>query len=376
MTSSGRDEREVLRKRALPGLSAGVDPRKWLEEKVRFQNPRIRLFLGLIDTLEGARESNFVLLHCAPRRIAEIHDTVRQVARIVRIDVAPLLAFPSPVPRLETVRESVRLYLATLEESVFAELDRFPERVPEHELAPLRRFLCVALGKLHAFLVDSQSRLLAADPRSIHSAGFFLARKFPRDVEEAEFLHGEVLRLAAFVEEVEKGRKSTLAASVLRLRREKRLPGEEEWGKTDELLGVLRTGLGPRLREVLTLEGIRVQEIDLIEGFLEATLPDAVLAGEISRLGQRLRREIERSSGSPAASRAADRLLAARLAEILERIDARLLDLVSFLPLWERGIGQRRALLVERQVAAVARGEEEPVEEEIDDADEDELGLV
>ena len=45
----------------------------------------------------------------------------------------------------------------------------------------------ITIGKLHGFLVDTLGEILAADPRSQHDVDYFLARKFPRDVEEVLF---------------------------------------------------------------------------------------------------------------------------------------------------------------------------------------------
>lgn len=339
------DERGLLRHKAPPRLPAGVSAAAWAEERGRVVNPRLRAFMGCIDHLEAARQSNFTLLHCSPARLVLLLDRIRDVVSLIRREIAPLLSTPSVIPDLEMARSSITLYLATLEESVFRDLDRVPFRPAEDQLAPVRGLLCVAIGKLHAFLMDSQSQLLAADPRSEKDAEFFLARKFPQDVEEAEWLHLSVLRLASIVEEFEKGREGALGGAARAIREAGRAPDDAGWWPSARFLAGILGTLVPRVRECLALDGIRMSEIELLERFLAQVAPDVTLALELREVAKRLAAKLD---GEP--SVVAQQLLAERLADVLRRVDDRLRDLAAFLPLWEDGVGRRRALVLQRQL--------------------------
>jgi len=342
--SENLDEAVLLRSTKDALLPAGVSEQAWEEERARVQNPRIRAFLKCIDTLEPVRESNYALLHCSPGRIEEILGIVRNLSRMIAEDVAPLVRMPSVVPELESARESIELYFSTIEKDVLVPIERLSGKPGQQQIGDVRRFLCIAIGKLHAFLVDSQSQFLAADPRSQHDADYFLSRRFPRDVEEAEWLHASVLRLSALLEELEKGREAALVARSTRVQTGGTTPDRADWARTAAYLGAIRDALLPLLREILTLKGIRMSEIELIEGHSASLLPECALAFELSELGGLIASE---SSDERAASIVAD-----RLDKVLGSISFRIRDLVSFLPLWERGVSHRRALILKKQLAA------------------------
>jgi len=89
-------------------LPEGVTALDWGLERVNYQNPRIRSYLGCIRLIEGVLESNYALLHCSPERLLDIWKKVRQVAAQIRTQLSPLLEAPSRIPRLEEARESGR----------------------------------------------------------------------------------------------------------------------------------------------------------------------------------------------------------------------------------------------------------------------------
>jgi hypothetical protein len=325
-------------------LPEGVSEDAWNQEKVRVQNPRIRAFLVCIKRLEGARESNYAILHASPSRVLEVLRVVQEVAHTVRTSLAPLLRARSVIPELEVARESAEMYLHTVEKEVLAEIDKFKGHIRESKLVEVRRVLCVAIGKLHAFLVDAQAQLLAADPRNTQDAESFLARKVPRDVEEAEWLYASVLRLAVFVEELETTRQASLGRPAAELARAKKLPDTSGPSATTAYLDTLRDKLIPRLRDTLNLKGIRVSEIESIEAQTTRILAECVIAEELAALGQRLRAEAPGSTEAEA-------VLATRLGEILASLDRRMRDLGAFIAVWERGVAQRRALFLKKQIA-------------------------
>ena len=60
-------------------LPEGVTALDWALERVNYQNPRIRSYLGCIRLIEGVLESNYALLHCSPERLLDIWSKVRQM---------------------------------------------------------------------------------------------------------------------------------------------------------------------------------------------------------------------------------------------------------------------------------------------------------
>jgi len=99
-------------------------------------------------------------------------------------------------------------------------LDRFPDDVPADQIMEVRKLLCVSIGQIHAFLHDTFGEIMAADPRSLHDADYFLSRRFPRDIEEAEWLHATLVRLGEYLAGLDEDRKKHLAAVAVSVRRD------------------------------------------------------------------------------------------------------------------------------------------------------------
>ena len=79
-------------------LPEGVSMARWSLERKRWQNPRLRSFLGCLRALDEVLESNFAILHCSPRRLLAMWTRVREISRALRMDVAPLLEPASCIP--------------------------------------------------------------------------------------------------------------------------------------------------------------------------------------------------------------------------------------------------------------------------------------
>jgi len=257
-----------VKKRALPqqvirigehrvALPEGVTVLDWALERISYQNPRIRAFLGSIRLIQGVLESNYSLLHCSPERLHDIWRKVQKISLLIRTDIAPLLAAPSCIPRLEEARRGAELSLEMVDRHVLHPLDRFPAEVPPDQLLDLRKLLCVTIGQLHSFLQDTFGELMAGDPRSLHDADYFLSKRFPQDIEEAEWLHASVDRLQDYLERLEPARSRYLAALAERLQARPEVPRGRLWEDTMVLLDVLVAGLAPKLKEVLALRGVR-----------------------------------------------------------------------------------------------------------------------
>jgi len=337
-------------------LPPGVTAADWALERLRWQNPRIRAFLGCIRLLEGVLESNYAILHCSPDRLFDIWAKVRKVAELLRTQIGPLLAAPSRIPDLEVARRGAELSLAILEDQVLAKLDKMPAELPEERILELRKLLCVSIGQIHAYLQDTFGELMAADPRSLHDADYFLSRRFPRDIEEAEWLHSTVLRLRDYLQELMDQRPVSFDELLHEVREHPRLPGEDVWTEIEAFLDRLLEGLVPKLHEVLALRGIRFDEMEVLDCYavqipircetLKVLYVGAkeTLDRMSSDVGESLpeREQAERDRDACHAS------FSQRLAQLLGEVERSVRDLVAFVPLWLGNIEKRRALLFQR----------------------------
>lgn len=328
-------------------------PLEWNIEKVQFQNPRIRALLGSVRSLDGVLESNFAILHCSPTRLLEIWDAVRQVRTVLSTEVRRLMEQPSVLPDLDTAVKNARSKIAFLDSEVFVHLERFPDRPEEPDFDALRRTLCVAIGKLHGFLVDTLGEMLAADPRSSHDIDYFLARRFPRDVEEAEWLLTSVCRLDAELKYIDSERHASLGSVIDEMSRTGRSPSVAEWEQLAVYLRALETEFAPKLQGIIGLRGIRIDELEVLQSHA-SELPEScrtvnelyVMAGEIL---EKLRESDDRSFDQVARAGTIDTVelvLSSRIIARLRAIEDEVRDLAAFIPLWLRSVENRRALML------------------------------
>ncbi len=337
-------------------LPEGVTALDWSLERINYQNPRIRSFLGSIRLIEGVLESNYALLHCSPERLLDIWGKVRQVAQLIRTQLAPLLEVRSRIPRLEEARQSAEMALSMLDTHVLRGLDRFSEEVPAGQIMEVRKLLCVSIGQIHAFLHDTFGEIMAADPRSLHDADYFLSRRFPRDIEEAEWLHATLVGLGEYMADLDADRQKHLSKVAVAVRRDETVPAPDLWAPTADFLEVLLNGLTPKLKEVLALRGVRFYEMEILDRHAFEIPHRCSL---LLDLHAAVFEAIERIKAGVGASQpekeqgvrdlihchaAFSRRIAAQISEI----DTVLRDLVAFVPLWIEAVEKRRALLLRR----------------------------
>ncbi|MEM9291725.1 MAG: hypothetical protein AAGD01_08595 [Acidobacteriota bacterium] len=338
-------------------LPPGVTVLDWALERVSVQNPRIRAFLGSIKTLGSVLESNYAILHCSPERLLEIWRKVCIVREMIVAEIEPLLEQPSRIPNLETARQSARFSLKLLQRSVLEQLQRFPETITlEDDMVEVRKVLCVSIGAVHAFLQDAFGEIMAADPRSQHDADYFLSRRFPQDIEEAEWLHSTVHSLQEYLHAIDGLDDRLLSTAASGLRQRRMLPSGEAWERTEILLQEIAERITPKLKEVLALRGIRFNEMEILDRYADRLPVQARTVLELYAAGIEMTGRIQATAGlSPheRAQSAQDLLhchgaLGERIARRLQEMDEGLQDLVSFLPIWLQGIEKRRALMLKR----------------------------
>lgn len=340
----------------LVALPEGVSALDWALERVNFQNPRIRAFLGCIRLLDGVLESNYAILHCSPERLLDIWRKVRQIAEVIRTRIAPLLDTPSCIPILEEARQNAQTGVELLNHHVLRELDRFPEEVAADQLMEIRKLLCVSIGQLHSFLQDTFGELMAKDPRSLHDADYFLSKRFPKDIEEAEWLHSTLLRLREYLEKLDLVRTQHLTAIAEQVSREETLPTRSAWRGTKFFLEILLSGLTPKLKEILPLRGVRFYEMELLDRYAMEIPTRCRILIDLHEAGSETIDAIKKSAGDSRQEReqsvrdllSCHAVLGRRVVSLIGDVEKLLQDLVAFVPLWLEAVEKRRALLLKR----------------------------
>jgi hypothetical protein len=354
----------------LVSLPEGVTALEWALERANYQNPRIRAFLGCIRLLDGVMESNYAILHCSPERLLDIWRKVRQVADLIRNRLGPLVHVASPIPDLEEARQSAETSLGMLDYQVLRRLDAFPEEVPLDQLMEVRKLLCICIGQMHAFLADTFGELMAKDPRSLHDSDYFLSRRFPQDIEEAEWLHATLVRLGEYLQKIDDARILNMTTLADRMRREETLPPRHAWTEARAFLDLLLTALTPKLKEVLALRGVRFYEMEILDRYAFEIPAKCRTAVEIHEVGSEAIDGIKESVGVSRLERTQNvqdllyihAAFSRRIASLVTDVDKALQDLVAFIPLWLEGVEKRRALLLKRELGQAqqqqARAEE------------------
>ncbi len=334
-------------------LPDGVTVATWALERKQFQNARIRILLGTIDLLEEVLDSNYAILHSSPARLHEIWRQVRRVADIIRHEVAPLFEQPSAVPAIERARQTVKSALHVLSWHVLSGLDRYPAELPRQQLTEVRKLLCVSIGQLHAFLQDAFGAIMEADPRSANDKDYFLSRRFPRDIEEAEWLHRSVVALDNFLQDIGHDAAQVLGPLVKRLETDETLPTDRGW-QTVEAFVERMDELTEKIREILALRGIRFDEMEALDRYSQEIPVRCARMLELYGTGREAVRVMKADTPEGWAERRAvvgglarcHAVFCRRIAGEARGLFAIVTDLVSFTPLWLVNIGERRALLL------------------------------
>jgi len=342
-------------------------PFEWPLEKIQWQNPRIRALLGSVQSLDDVLESNFAILHCSPTRLLQVWDTVRTVCWVVRTKVTRLMEQPSMLPDLDEAIRNARERLTFLDGEVFAHLDPFPDRPEEHQFDELRRTLCVTIGKLHGFLVDTLGEILAADPRSQHDVDYFLARKFPRDVEESEWLQTSVQQLDSELARLNARRHADLGSVIDTMAKSDRLPSPEAWQPLAAFLDGLESDFAPYLKTIAGLRAIRFGELEVLQAHARDLPESCRVVGELYATAGVVLGTLAASldgDDSQAPHRVAadiEHVLCSRITTCLQVVEDELRDLATFVPLWLSSLEKRRALMLR------------PKDDVADDTDQEEI---
>ncbi len=332
-------------------LPEGVTEDQWCTERDRWQNPRLRALLSSLRRLSGVQESNTAILHSSPKRLTAIWSVVRDVVHTIRRDLGPVIEFPSAIPELESAREAVAANFAHLDLALLAQVCDLPEEPPPQQHDDLRRFLCVAVGQLHAFLQDSFGSLMASDPRGRFDADYYLSREFPRDVEESEWLYSSVIAFDDDFRQVENERRRLFPPFMEQVAGYQRIPDPQDWAPIESYLRFLSVEFSGNIRKILSLRAIRLTELDLLTHHANEIPVTCRVMLELYESGRQSINALAFAQagqeGAGANSPHADVVSATvsgRLIQHARGLDDSLRDLGAFIPLWRQGISQRRAL--------------------------------
>jgi hypothetical protein len=331
-------------------LPEGVTAADWGLERVRTQNPSIRTYLGCLRLLEEVLDSNYAILHCSP-------------------ELLPMLAAPSVIPALGEARRNAEAAFRTLSETALTAMEQYDHSLRADQLLEARKILCVSIGKIHAFLRDTFGEIVASDPRSRHDADYFLSKRFAQDIEESEWLYTAVYELDELLEGLEQACAADSTELLPRMQRERMIPPEPEWERTRRLLDLLLSDLMPKLREVLSLRGIRLDDMEALEAHASSIPSDCRSLMEVYAVGREVIEQLKDVGGPSLGEReqrvkdlmSCHQVVSGRITALLGRLHASIGILARQIADSKAGIERRRALMLAKDPAEFHPRAEKPV---------------
>jgi hypothetical protein len=367
-TKKARESRRDASIRHDVELPDGVTTADWGLERVRVQNPSIRCYLGCIRLTEEVLDSNYAILHCSPERLLKIWRQVDEVYKLMHSELLPTLREASVIPSLGEARAHAEAAFRALAATMPAALQKYDPSLTAEQLSEVRKLLCVAIGRLYAFLRDTFGEIVANDPRSRHDADYFLSRRFAQDIEESEWLYSAVYELDDLLSGLEKACTASFSDLVSRMRQERMVPPEPIWEMPRKLLETLLEDLLPKLKEVLSLRSIRVNDMEALDAHASKITNDCRSVLELSGLGREVIEQLKVVGGTSLQERerrvdsliACHQVVSARLCERLVRLQSSLRDLARHIAGAKIGIERRRSLMLAKDLAEYRPRAEKP----------------
>lgn len=350
-------------------LPEGVTTADWGLERVRVQNPSIRSYLGCIRLLEEVLDSDYAILHCSPERLQKIWRQVGQVCRLMTSELLPTLHKDSVIPSLGDARRHAEASFRLQAETALTAIQRYDEAPRPEELPEVRKLLCVSMGHIYAFLRDTFGEIVAHDPRSRHDADYFLSKRFAQDIEESEWLYSSVYHLDQLLNGLEKACSAELESFLPRMRKERMMPPEAAWEQTGKVLDVLLEDLTPKLQEVLSLRGIRVNDMESVEAHASDISICCRSLVEVYAIGREVIEQLKSPSGPTIDEREqkvkdliiCHRVISGRMMELLTKLHSSLRDLAAHIADSKAGIEKRRALMLAKDLVEFRPGTHRPI---------------
>ncbi len=197
---------------------------------------------------------------------------------------------------------------------------------------------------------------MEADPRGRHNADYFMSRKFPRDIEEAEWLHASVAHLQIYLQKLESTRRHRLSTAMEALQQERMIPYGRAWQELEEFLELVADDLASKLRSILSLRGVRFDEMEILDHYVIEVPIICRQVSELGAAGRAVTDQMKSNAGLTRDEREATvsalldchAVLAKRIYRLLNSLHRSLRDLWMFVPFWLEAIEKRRALLLKR----------------------------
>jgi hypothetical protein len=334
------------------GPPRGVDAATWALERTQIQNPRIRTFLGCLRMLDDLIESDYTIMHCSPARLAALWQEAGRFSEVIRKELLPCLAAPSEIKELEEARRNAEAALLALDNTVLSELESAFDHAPLHQME-IRELLCVSFGQIQACLRETFGKIIAADPRSEHDADYYLSKRFPLDSEEAEWLYAGVSELDEYLRSLKKERRVLLTGLATKIAENGVIPPDGIWSELCGLLLDLLNELSTKLRQLLSLRGIRYEETRMLNTYAVDVPTKCFALFDVYNLGLQTVASVSESEPAataearPAAVEKCHAIFSARLASLITELDERIDGLSRFVPMWLGNIEKRRALRFE-----------------------------
>jgi hypothetical protein len=350
-------------------LPEGVTTADWGLERVRVQNPSIRSYLGCIRLLEEVLDSNYAILHCSPERLLKIWRQVDEVCQLMRSELRPTLEEPSVIPGLGEARRHAQDQFRLLGTTALAPIERYGASLPVDRLPEARKLLCVSIGKIYAFLRDTFGEIVASDPRSRHDADYFLSRRFAQDIEESEWLYASVYELHDLLVGLTNACSAEFGDLLARMREERMIPPQPAWEQTRKLLDTILEDLMPKLKEVLSLRSVRINDMETLSSHSSGISGDCRSLLEVYAVGRGVIEELKQIAGPTLDEREkrVDALVrchwvvSERMFELLSRLQASLRELADGIAASKVGIEGRRALMLAKDLVEYRPRSEKPV---------------
>jgi hypothetical protein len=153
------------------------------------------------------------------------------------------------------------------------------------------------------------------------------------------------------------------------MRQERMVPPEPAWVLTRSLLDSLLDDLMPKLKEVLSLRGIRVDDMVALESHASSISTDCRSLVEVYAVGREVIEQLKsvRSATLDERERRVEslvgchRVVSGRMIELLARLHASLQDLARHIADSKAGIERRRALMLAKDFVEHRPRSEKPV---------------
>lgn len=333
-------------------LPEGVTQAEWDFERTHFQDPRLRGLLYCLRLLDDVVVSDKAVLHCSSERLQDIWRKTRSIGDFIVHRLSPLLEEPSPLPLLEEARRSCQVAVRMLANTTLHELNRLPHKVPQEREQEVRKVLCAGMGQLQDFVSDVLRQLILGDPRSDNEARGWFSPGFLQRVDEAACVRSAVAELDAELQELAQMRPPRFVALLEQAEEEVSVPSRGMWEDVVQYVDVLLEHLVPKLKDLVSMPGVRVDEIAALDRYTSEIARASSGLKAVYAVGRdahdQATAELDRVEEEPEAGRRVlmrvQAVLSQHIVDLMHHIDDRLRDLTAFVPLWLGNLDRRRAL--------------------------------